>query len=246
MGKKIKIRYSMLLITVLFINIIFSDKVLAVEFIQQRGIDGTCIGGVISNDTTLGLEESPYILTEDIQIAYGATLTIEPGVIIKGNNNYIKIWGVLNATGTESNKITFDDVKISLNGTAKENSFMDISFAEINGGSIVSPGGGSMYGSFNLRDSYIKNTENYMYIWYPKADVNIERNIFENSGGISVGTSGNVKVAIRNNVFYKQTSNFAVQNWASYDSSETIVEYNSFMSTDRIALRLPRDTAIQR
>ena len=46
-------------------------------------------------------------------------------------------------------------------------------------------------------------------------------------------------MAIRNNVFYKQSSNFAVENWASYNSSETIVEYNSFMSTDRIALRLP-------
>ena len=78
-----------------------------------------------------------------------------------------------------------------------------------------------------------------MYVWYPKADVNIERNIFENSGGISVGTSGSVKVYIRNNVFYNQTSNFAIENWVSYDSSETIAEYNSFISTDKIALRLP-------
>lgn len=64
-------------------------------------------------------------------------------------------------------------------------------------------------------------------------------NVFENAGGISVGTDNNVKVYIRNNVFYKQNSGFAVENWASYSTSETVVEYNSFYSTDRIALRLP-------
>ena len=239
MSKKLKRGYSLFLIILLLINVLFSNTVLAIEFEHQKDIEGTSIGGIISSDTTLELEKSPYILTEDIQVAYGATLTIEPGVIIKGNNNYIKVWGNLNAIGTEDNKITFNDVKIKLNGTSQENSFMDIRFAEVNGGSIASPSGGSAYGSFNLRDSHIKNTQDYMYVWYPKNDVNIERNIFENSGGISVGTNGSVKVAIRNNVFYKQTSNFAIENWASYDSSETIVEYNSFMSTDRIALRLP-------
>ena len=221
------------------INGNYLNKDYEISFTTKDELLTTNIGGVISKDIILTVENSPYTLTEDIQVAYGATLTIEPGVIIKGNNHYIKVWGTLNAIGTENDKITFNDVKIKLNGTSQENSFMDIRFAEVNGGSIASPSGGSAYGSFNLRDSHIKNTEDYMYVWYPKSDVNIERNIFENSGGISVGTDGSVKVVIRNNVFYKQTSNFAVENWASYDSSETIVEYNSFMSTDRIALRLP-------
>ena len=237
MSKKFKTRYSLLLITVLFINILFSNTVLALE--DKKYIEGTSIGGIISSDTILGIDKSPYILTEDLQVEYGATLTIEPGVIIEGDNKSIKIWGILNANGTKKDKITFNNLNIELNGTWEKNSFIDISFAEINGGSIVRPTGNGVYGNFNLRDSHIKNTKNEIHIWYPTADVNIERNIFENSGGISVGTRGNIKVYIRNNTFYNQTRGFAVENWASYDSSETIVEYNSFMSTDKIALKLP-------
>ena len=36
-------------------------------------------------------------------------------------------------------------------------------------------------------------------------------------------------------MFYNQTE-YSVQNWNSSDTSETIVEYNSFLSTDRIAV----------
>lgn len=214
-------------------------KAYSMNFKTKEESFTTEVGGIVSEDTTLTLENSPYSLTQDLQISYGATLNIEPGVIIKGNNNNINTWGVLNSIGTEKEKIIFEHVNIGLKGTSKENSQIDIQYSEVNGGSIIAPGGNGMYGSFNLRDSYIKNTKKYMYVWYPTVDVNIERNIFDNAGGISVGTKNGVKVGIKNNVFYKQTTDFAVENWASYDSSETIVEYNSFLSTDRIALKLP-------
>lgn len=166
MRKRLKRGYSLFLSVLLLINTLLLNTVSAVEFEAQKDVEVTSIGGIISNDTILELEKSPYILTEDMQIAYGATLTIEPGVVINGDCSSIKIWGTLNAAGTEENKIIFNYVNIDLNGKSEEHSFMDISFA--------------------------------------------------------------------------------IENWASYNSSETIVEYNSFMSTDRVALSLPVDTIMLR
>jgi len=42
---------------------------------------GTNVGGIISTDTTWNPSGSPYTLTNDVQIAYGTTLTVDPGVI---------------------------------------------------------------------------------------------------------------------------------------------------------------------
>lgn len=121
-----------------------------INFTTKNESFTTPIGGIISKDTTLTFENSPYSLTGDIQIAYGTSLNIEPGVIIKGNNYNIKTWGVLNAIGTEKEKIRFENVNIGLNGTSAENSFINIQFSEISGGSIISPGGNAEYGSIHI------------------------------------------------------------------------------------------------
>src|SRR5680860_1625568 len=42
----------------------------------------TNVGGVISTNTTWTLANSPYIITDTIQIPTEITLTIEPGVVI--------------------------------------------------------------------------------------------------------------------------------------------------------------------
>lgn len=123
----------------------------------------TPIGGIISSDTTLSLDKSPYTLTQDIQIDYGVTLNIEPGVVIKGNNYNIKTLGKLNAVGSEEAKIIFEGVNIGINGTASKNALIDIRYSEINGGSLMAAGGNAEYGSFSLKDSYIKDVKKYMY-----------------------------------------------------------------------------------
>jgi hypothetical protein len=54
------------------------------------------------------LDHSPYIVTGDISIPTGQTLTIEPGVDILFDGLYkFYVYGQLNATGTEENIITF-------------------------------------------------------------------------------------------------------------------------------------------
>jgi len=203
----------------------------------------TDVGGILSTNTTWNLINSPYLITSDVQIAYGITLQIDADVKVIGNNGNIKVFGVLNATGMENAKIKFDGVNIVPgNGPTNEWFRINIDYAEVNSGSIYYPTGNAVYGSISLRNSILTNMA-YMYLWYPVEDCIIEKNIFINSGGISVGHNNNIKVYVRNNAFYQYTGDngqeYAIKNWASYGTSETVVEYNSFLSNDRFALILP-------
>ncbi|MEW6379453.1 MAG: right-handed parallel beta-helix repeat-containing protein [bacterium] len=74
---------------------------------------GICLSGMISADTLLGNNpDCPYVVNS-LTVAEGATLTIEPGVIIKGDNQYgrLTINGGLEARGTEQAPIVFTSLK---------------------------------------------------------------------------------------------------------------------------------------
>ncbi|WP_043931153.1 Ig-like domain-containing protein [Bacillus sp. EB01] len=198
--------------------------------IQGKASSGTSVSGIINQNTTWTAEGSPYFLAGDIQIANGVKLTIEPGTTIEGNNKRIRVFGDFEAVGNSESKIKFNNVDIEPGaGDYTKRFLIHIEYADINYGSLYRPGPGAIYGSLILRDSRLSNLSSYLYLWYPTNDVNIERNVFISSEGISVGTSDNVKVNILNNVFYNY-KNFAVENWASYSNSETIVSYNSFLN----------------
>ncbi|QXP61430.1 T9SS type A sorting domain-containing protein [Olleya sp. HaHaR_3_96] len=64
-------------------------------------------GGIFSN-TTWDINGSPYTVTSDIALYPGYTLTIEPGVTVKFNDNTkMLLRGLLIASGTPENKIIF-------------------------------------------------------------------------------------------------------------------------------------------
>ena len=69
---------------------------------------GTAVSGLISSNTTWSYANSPYIVTDNILLQNGATLTIEPGVTIKMlSDTEFQVRGELIAQGTSSSKITF-------------------------------------------------------------------------------------------------------------------------------------------
>jgi hypothetical protein len=54
------------------------------------------------------LAASPYIVTGNVVIPAGKTLTIEPGVIVKFAGYYsLKVNGTLRALGSPTNRIVF-------------------------------------------------------------------------------------------------------------------------------------------
>ena len=69
----------------------------------------TPVSGIITKDTTWTKTNSPYNLTGPVLVDDKITLTIEPSVIININNFYLEINGTLNAKGTPSNGIVFEN-----------------------------------------------------------------------------------------------------------------------------------------
>jgi len=204
--------------------------------------DSTKVSGIISTDTTWSLENSPYELTGKVQVAENCTLTISPGVTVLGENHAIEVFGTLKAVGNSNCNITFLKSIIKLGSQDfNSTSLIDLDYLHFDSGSLFPRSSG--YGAVNLRNSIITNSVSYMFVWYPVRDCVIEKNIFKNSGGIGVGTDKETKVFIQNNVFLGQKGDgsniFAIEVWAAYNTSHTIVKYNSFLSKDLIAVQLP-------
>ena len=208
-----------------------------------NGSSGTYVGGIIWENTTWTLENSPYIITETVQISERITLTIEPGVVINagpGIRNMFLVHGEIYAHGTADKMITFNGEGRSNFFSAKGSemdAFVDLEHCIIkNGLSLWPPTGYVQYGHFILRYSKLINLSSYSYVWYPRSDVYIEHNLFVDSAGFSIGHNG-PSVYIRYNLFIRNVG-VLVENWASY-SGQTVVQYNSFIDTSGIVLKLP-------
>jgi hypothetical protein len=203
---------------------------------------GTYVGGIIWENTTWTLENSPYIITDTVQIPENVTLTIEPGVIVRAGDMFsltramFLLHGRIYALGTADNKIIFDsgvylgqDFRFfKADGPSPS---VDLDYTIINGGSVWQGYGGS----FSLKHSQLIDVAE-SYVTYPKKDVYIEYNIFINSRGFSTATY-DANVYVRYNLF-KGNDWFIVRSSASYDGSKTIVKYNSFIDMAGIVLEL--------
>ena len=115
----------------------------------------TYIGGVLSNNTTLTLENSPYIVTNNLLVQQGIKVTIEPGVEFRFNDAiYFQVDGTISAIGTPRNPIKF-----TKNTTA--NDWGGIDFTDLSEDYDSTSGSGSI-----MSYCIIENTGFYGYRWY--------------------------------------------------------------------------------
>jgi hypothetical protein len=81
------------------------------NFNKVKAQGGTVVSGPILTDTVWTKDHSPYNISEKIQVAENATLTIEPGVEVEGGT--IELWGNLKAAGTKENPVIFKRININ-------------------------------------------------------------------------------------------------------------------------------------
>ncbi len=87
--------------------LIVSFLVLSIVFLNPENVQatGTTLPSIISSDTTLTKEGSPYSILGSTRVNAGVTLTIQAGSTINLGSNYIQVDGTLNARGTNSDPI---------------------------------------------------------------------------------------------------------------------------------------------
>jgi uncharacterized repeat protein (TIGR01451 family) len=74
----------------------------------------TSVGGTISVDTHWTTAGSPYIVTSDLTINAGVTLTIDAGVVVRASGMVgISVYGTLNATGNSGAHVIFTSNAVS-------------------------------------------------------------------------------------------------------------------------------------
>jgi hypothetical protein len=214
---------------------------------------GTSVSGGQYFNETWDAEGSPYRLAKDVKIGKGAVITVGPGAVVLGGGHRLDVDGTFRVQGGEDEPAQLLNVNISFGTSALGQ--IDIAFARIEGGSLLDQKfmlGQKGKGRLLLRDSFVTGAPP-IYLYMPTGECSLERNVFSRTGGISVGTDG-VEVIVKNNVFHKQTTNYAVSNWARYGlaipAEETadgkpqwfpmdmIVRFNTFLCADQIALRL--------
>src|SRR5262245_47624726 len=82
--------------------------VLAITLFFHPSSAQTYVNGGIYSNTTWTLANSPYIVTGSVIVFQGVTLTVEPGVIVKFDDNHgMEVRGYLNAVGAANDTIVF-------------------------------------------------------------------------------------------------------------------------------------------
>lgn len=168
---------------------------------------------IITQNTTWAAG-STHTLSETVQIAAGATLTIESGAVVVGNGHTIQTFGALSVTGTADDPVDFNNVRFSFGDSASNPGRIEILSAVLNGGAFLpTPNSGAGYGSFTVSYSTFNETD-YSDISNPTSESYFLANIFYKSGGISVDMAPSVPFSIVGNIFVEWTGSTSLNNSA--------------------------------
>jgi len=184
----------------------------------------TNISGNVSGVWTV--DESPYIVTDNLILQPVDTLTIQPGVEVRFDGNYrFDIFGTFFAIGTET-----DSIKFTKNGDTK---WMSLNFADACNDSskiqycIIEYGTSSGYEPYfavlncnssspNISNSTFRHNEKVIYNYGSDSKPIILKNVFIYNSGYAVNIEANSLPVVDSNIFTKNSSSCI---YPKFDSS---------------------------
>ncbi|HEB62635.1 MAG TPA: right-handed parallel beta-helix repeat-containing protein, partial [Bacteroidetes bacterium] len=215
----------------------------------------THVSGNIENNTTWTIAGSPYVVDDDLTIANGVTLTIQPGVIVKFNDFWDDIWvnGTLNAIGTSSNRIVFTSFLDDAHGgdtngdgnttSAGPDQWSSIYYQKGSSGTLkyctILYGGGEYSASVHIRDNNVLidhcNISNSADrgIWIGDASPEISNCNLENNGSQGIwieGFDGQKAFNLINNTFHN--NQWAVFANLTDETNDIVLSGNTSTGTD--------------
>jgi RHS repeat-associated protein len=217
----------------------------------------TNVTGTISTNTTWTLTDSPYVMTGNVTVAAGVTLTIEPGVVVEGNSasRQLTVNGALTADGTSGSRITFTSssdtasgqwvgIKFAAGSGTSSLKFVD---ARYGGGGGLSDANGMVEisgGTVTIEDSTFTNSSvSGLRInggtTGAAATVTVRRSKFEKNGFIGGalhgdGLSGlNANMVIEDSAFW-QNAEDGIESWvnSSYAQSPAQISGSSIWDNE--------------
>lgn len=174
-------------------------------------VNATYVEGLITQDTVWTLIDSPFIVSKDVIVQQGVTLTIEPGVEIRfGGNFSLIVNGKLVANGTPDKMITFTSNKLSPE-------LGDWNTIELNG----------TQAQCVVAYCSIKYAEDGLVI--KNSTAKIENSIISNSSRSGIYITGNNNILIQNNIIKSNGGGILLtgDSISGANISQNIVSFNT-------------------
>lgn len=165
----------------------------------------TTVDQDIMTDTVWTADKSPYVMTKALNVDEKATLTIEPGVIVRGGD--LRTYGRVNAIGTAENPVHFEGYvggpykPLASTGPAT----VTLRHAIIKGGLFLD----SSYsrGTLVVEDSVFQQQSGYGSLsLYSDTTVVLRRNVFHSGIAFSSVIPTSFPATIENNLFLLDTA----------------------------------------